>query len=274
MEVVPMRRLPAVLLVAVAVAGCKKSEPPAAAPAAGPTAAAPAAAPAAQGTTIKGKILEKLEAPPYSYLKLGAGKEEMWAAVPKTDVKKGEEVTVVNAMPMNAFESKTLNKKFDVVFFGTLEGQGGPAAPQAAAAPVPGQPTPGMDMSPEAVRAQHANVSKVAVDVGNVKVDRASGADARTVAEIHAQKAALKEKAVTVRGKVVKYNAGIMGKNWVHLRDGSGKADKGDDDITVTTQDAAAVGDVVTAKGVVRTDKDFGAGYAYPVIVEDAKLSK
>jgi hypothetical protein len=64
-----------------------------------------------------------------------------------------------------------------------------------------------------------------------------------------------------------------MGKNWVHLRDGSGTAGK-DNDITVTTGDRVAVGDVVTAKGTVRVDKDFGAGYAYPVIVEDAKLSK
>jgi hypothetical protein len=71
----------------------------------------------------------------------------------------------------------------------------------------------------------------------------------------------------------VKFNGGIMGRNWVHLRDGSGTAGK-DNDVTVTTADEVAVGDVVVAKGVVRVDKDFGAGYAYPVIVEDAKLSK
>jgi len=268
-----MRRLSAVLLVAVAVAGCKKSEPPAAPQgASGPIAeaAAPAAAQAAS-TTVKGKIVEKLDAPPYSYLKLQSGKEEMWAAVPKTDLKKGDDATVVGAMPMNGFESKTLNRKFDVVFFGTLEGAAG-AAPAAAGAP--GQPAMGSDTSPAGMAAQHANVAKGPVDVGDVKVDKATGPDARTVAEIHAQRTALKEKPVTLRGKVVKYNAGIMGKNWLHLRDGSGKADKADNDITVTTQDAAAVGDVVTVKGVVRVDKDFGAGYAYPVIVEDAKVGK
>ena len=78
---------------------------------------------------------------------------------------------------------------------------------------------------------------------------------------------------MTIRAKVVKYNAGIMGKNWLHLRDGSGKADK-DNDLTVTSNDVAKVGDVVVIKGAVRTDKDFGAGYAYPVIVEDAKIAK
>jgi hypothetical protein len=122
--------------------------------------------------------------------------------------------------------------------------------------------------------AQHAAAATGPADVGSVKVDKAAGPDARTVAEVYAQKAQLKEKKVAVRGKVVKFSAGIMGRNWVHLRDGSGAQDKGTNDITVTTGDQAAVGDVVVAKGVVRTDKDFGAGYAYPVIVEDAKLSK
>ena len=265
-----MRRLSAVLLVAAAVAGCKKSEAPAAAPVAPPPAAAEAAAPAApQGTTIKGKIVERLDAPPYTYLKLATGKDEQWAAVPKTELAKGAEATVVGAMPMQGFESKTLNRKFDVVYFGTLEGAA--AAPAADAAP--GQPPPGMDTSPAGMAAQHANVAKGPSEVGDVKVDKASGADARTVAEVYAQKAQLKDKQVTIRAKVVKYNAGIMGKNWLHLRDGSGKADK-DNDLTVTSNDVAKVGDVVVIKGAVRTDKDFGAGYAYPVIVEDAKIAK
>jgi hypothetical protein len=107
-----------------------------------------------------------------------------------------------------------------------------------------------------------------------VKVPKAEGADARTVAELWTQRSALKEKKVTVRGKVVKFSGGIMGRNWVHLRDGTGTAAKGDNDITVTTNDDVAVGDVVVAKGVVRLAKDFGAGYAYPVIVEDAKVAK
>jgi uncharacterized protein YdeI (BOF family) len=266
MEVSPMRRLSAVLLVAVAVAGCKKSEPPAAAPPAAPV-AAPEAAPAApQGTTIKGKVLERLDAPPYSYLKIAVGKEEMWAAVPKTDLTKGKEVSVVNAMPMTNFESKTLNRKFDTVYFGTLEGAT-PALPDA------GKMAGSTDPSPANMAAQHANVGKGAAEVGNVKVAKATGADARTVAEVYAQKAQLKDKPVTIKGKVVKYNAGIMGKNWLHLRDGTGKADV-DNDLTVTSDDAAAVGDVVTVKGTVRIDQDFSHGYKYPVLVDGAKISK
>ncbi len=265
-----MRRLSAVLLVAVAVAGCKKTEPPAAAPAAATNAMEAQAAPPA--SNLKGKVLERLDAPPYSYLRIQSGKEELWAAVPKAEVAKGAEVTVLNAMPMANFESKTLKRKFEVVFFGTLDG---PAAAGAAApSPMPGMAPAGMDSTPAGMAQQHAKAAQGPSNVGDVKVAKATGADARTVAEVYAQKGALKDKPVTIRGKVVKFNPGIMGKNWVHIQDGTGKADKQDNDVTVTTQDMTAVGETVVVKGTVRADKDFGAGYAYPVIVEDAKLSK
>jgi len=254
-----MRRLSVVLLVALAVAGCKKKESPQQPVAEG--------APGAAGA-IQGKVLERLDAPPYSYLKLQTAQGETWAAVPKTDTASGAVVTVSGAMPMSGFESKTLNRKFDVVYFGTLGGDAG--APPAGMPPAPGA---GGMPDPAGMAAQHAAAAAGPADVGDVKVAKASGGDARTVAEIFAQRATLKEKPVTVRGKVVKFNEGIMGRNWVHLRDGSGTAGK-DNDITITTNDKIGVGDVVVVKGTVRVDKDFGAGYAYPVIVEDAKLTK
>ncbi len=258
-EVKLMRRTYVVLLVALAAAGCKKKE------AAGPQQAVEGAVPAgAAASTIKGKVLERLDAPPYSYVRLQTAQGEVWAAVPKTDVEKGAEVAVGGAMPMNGFESKTLKRKFDVVYFGTL---GGPEVQQAA--PPPGQVPP----NPANMAAQHAAAAAGPSDAASVKVSKATGADARTVVEIYAQRAALREKPVTLRGKVVKFNEGIMGKNWVHLRDGTGTAGK-DNDLTVTTTDRADVGDVVLVKGTVRIDKDFGAGYAYPVIVEDAKVTK
>ena len=252
------RRLSVVLLVAVAVAGCKKKE------------AAPqqAGAPGAEGASaaIKGKVLERLDAPPYSYLKLQTEKGETWAAVPKTDTDKGAEVVVTGAMPMNDFESKTLKRKFEVVYFGTIGGSNAAAAPGAAGAEPGGAPAVGM-------AAQHAAAAAGPSDVSSVKVPKASGADARTVAEVFAQRSALKEKPVTIRGKIVKYNEGIMGRNWIHIRDGSGAAGK-DNDLTITTAEKAAVGDVVVVKGKVAVEKDFGAGYSYPVIIEDAKIAK
>ncbi|MEI8164619.1 MAG: nucleotide-binding protein, partial [Betaproteobacteria bacterium] len=109
---------------------------------------------------------------------------------------------------------------------------------------------------------------------GDVKVAKASGADARTVAEVVSKNAELKDKTVQVRGKVVKFTEAVMGKNWIHLRDGSGSAADKTDDLLVTTKDQAKVGDVVLVKGMVRTDKDFGSGYSYKVLVEDASLQK
>jgi hypothetical protein len=273
-----MRRLSAVLLLTLAVAACKKKE------AAPLEAAGVAPGQPTPSASVKGKIVERLDADPYSYLRLKTAQGETWAAVPKTDKNAGDDVVVANAMAMPQFESKTLKRKFDLVYFGTLQGQDAGGAPMGGGMPgamgggMPGAmggqgPMGGPGGPPANMAAQHAAAAAGPADVGNVKVPKASGADARTVAEVFAQRTALKEKPVTVRGKVVKYNEQIMGRNWLHIRDGSGTAGK-DNDLTVTSAEKAAVGDVVVVKGTVRIDKDFGAGYSYPVIVEDAKLAK
>ncbi len=108
----------------------------------------------------------------------------------------------------------------------------------------------------------------------NVKVDKAKGADAYTVAELYAESAKLDKKTVTIRGKVVKVSAGIMDRNWIHLRDGSGDAAKKTNNLVVTSKDLPKVGDIVTATGTLAKDKDFGMGYRYAVIVEEAKVKK
>ncbi|HZL97791.1 MAG TPA: hypothetical protein VFB91_03690 [Terriglobales bacterium] len=105
-----------------------------------------------------------------------------------------------------------------------------------------------------------------------IKVEKAKGADACTVSEAFEKAGSLDKKTVVVRGKVVKVSKGIMGKNWVHLQDGSGDPGKGTNDLVATTQDDPKVGNVVTAKGTLRKDKDFGAGYKYRVIVEEATV--
>jgi len=84
--------------------------------------------------------------------------------------------------------------------------------------------------------------------------------------------AELKDQIVLVRGKVVKYHPEIMGMNWVHLRDGTGSAVDNSNDLVVTTTHETKIGDIVTVTGIVRTDKDFGYGYAYKVLIEEATL--
>ncbi len=212
---------------------------------------------AAAAAVLKGEVLEARDVESYTYLRLKTSEGETWAAVGKTAVKKGQKVTVENIMVMNNFESKALKKTFPRIVFGTLvgAGAGGAAAGGSAAA------------SPHSGQA-------VAAFSGNVKVPKASGPDARTVAEVIAKSAELKDKKVTVRGTVVKFTGMVMNKNWIHLRDGSGSAADKTDDLLVTTLDQAKVGDVVVIKGVVRTDKDFGAGYSYKVLVEEATLGQ
>lgn len=205
-------------------------------------------------TAVKGKVLEVQDVESYTYLRLKTKDGETWAAVGKTPVKKGAEVTIENVMVMSNFESKTLKKTFPKILFGSLGG--------TTAIPMP---------SDSEMAAAHAGVAKTK-EVGDIQVPKASGANAYTVAEIIAKGAQLKDKPVLVRGKVVKYNPGIMGKNWVHLRDGSGSAADNTHDILVTTLNQAKVGDVVTVQGVVRTNKDFGAGYSYKVLIEEAAL--
>ena len=96
---------------------------------------------------------------------------------------------------------------------------------------------------------------------------------ATTVAVVWKTRTALAGKQVTLRGKVVKYHGGILGVNWIHLQDGSGNAADGSNDITVTSESECKVGDAISITGTVAIDKDLGAGYKYPVIIERATIS-
>lgn len=206
------------------------------------------AMPSPQGATLKGEVLEVRDVEGYTYLRLKTRQGETWAAVTTAAVKKGAQVTLGDMMVMENFQSKALGKKFDRIVFASIADPG-----KAAAA------------SPHGVAAAPASVAKVA---------KASGADGRTVAEVVAGRVALKDKPVTIRGQVVKVSSGILGKNWVHLQDGSGSAASGTHDILVTTTDTTAVGDVVNARGTVRTDVNVGPGYAYAVLVDGATIRK
>jgi hypothetical protein len=136
------------------------------------------------------------------------------------------------------------------------------AAPAAAAAPEATTPTmPPGETHPAPTAAAEVDLTGIAKAEGG-----------KTVAEVFAEKDALAGKAVTFRGKVVKTNPDIMGKNWLHVRDGSGE--EGTNDLTITTAGTLPnVGDTVLVTGNVSLNKDFGMGYAYDVLVEDAQVT-
>ncbi len=210
---------------------------------------------------LQGEVLEVKDVDAYSYLRLKTKDGETWAAVTRAPVKKGDRVAIDNPMVMRNFESKTLKKTFDQIVFGSIADPNAPRGAKPAGVTAATAPAHGMSGTPAAAPAP-------------VKVPKATGPDARTVAEVVAGKATLKGKPVVVHGQVVKVSSGILGKNWLHLQDGSGTAAAGTNDILVTTKATAAVGDIVNVKGIVRTDVDLGSGYAYAVLIEDAALSK
>lgn len=94
-----------------------------------------------------------------------------------------------------------------------------------------------------------------------------------TIADIYKNRAELAGKQVRVSGEVVKVNNRIMKRNFLHLQDGTGDAGDGSNDLTVTSQDTAKIGDRVTAVGKVTLDLDFGAGYHYPLLMEEASIT-
>ena len=104
----------------------------------------------------------------------------------------------------------------------------------------------------------------------------ASAADAKvqTVAALNQNKATLAGKTISAQGKVVKVNNGIMGRNFVHVQDGTGDAATATNNLIVTSKQTAAVGDQVTVSGVVVVNRDFGAGYSYPLLIEEASITK
>lgn len=212
--------------------------------------------PASSPTVVKGEVLEVRNSGGYTYLRLKTRDGETWAAVNRTSVGKGAQVSLENVMTMTDFQSKSLNKTFPTILFAKL-----------------GSTTGGAESPAQDLANARAGLGKAPAGAA-IKVARASGANARTVEEIVGNVAKLKDKTVTVRGQVVKYNAGILGKNWVHLRDGTGSEAAGTHDILVTTSSETKTGETVTVQGTVRADKDFGAGYAYKVLIEDATLTR
>lgn len=203
-----------------------------------------------------GKVLETMDTAGYTYVHVDTGKEKFWAAAPQFAAKVGDDVVVPEGMPMPDYHSKTLDRTFAMVYFV-------PSILVAGAENLAG------DM-PAAHPPMHGGKTVVkTTDVDLSGITPAEGG--QTVADLFAGKADLAGKPVKVRGKVVKFSPAIMGKNWIHLQDGSGAA--GTNDLTVTTSAIVKKGDTVTISGILVIDKDFGYGYAYDVIIEDADVT-
>ncbi len=195
-----------------------------------------------------GIVIETMDAGGYTYSNLKKDGMTDWVASPATSVKIGQEVSFTGCMPMVNFHSKALNRTFPTIkFCGAMKGDSEPLK-------------------------NKLTVSKVVAPTSDeIKaIQAAKGKDAYSVADCYAKSTELDKKTVEVRGKVMKVSNGIMGMNWAHIQDGTGSSATNNNNIVVTMKGDPEPGKIITISGTLMKNKDFGSGYKYDVIIEQA----
>ena len=267
------------LVLVIGLTACSKDKPEE--QASTPQPAQQQAAPeAATPAPMTGKVLESMDAAGYTYINVETETGEKWIAVNLSAVEVGEEITFMDGMVMQNFFSKSLDRTFpEIVFSSGLVGKG--ATP-------PGMPPAGTgaDSFSQALSSEGTALApaagemvtgskKAVVEFAEIKVDKAPGENSYTVAEIFSKATELNGQTVVIRGKVVKVSPRIMGRNWIHIQDGTGSPGDSTHDLVITTsQEAGADCDIITMEGVLTANKDFGSGYSYAVIIEEASLKE
>ncbi|MHC4324820.1 MAG: nucleotide-binding protein [Planctomycetota bacterium] len=196
----------------------------------------------------KAVVQEVIQANSYTYLKVKEAESEFWIAVTKRQIDAGATISFAGGLEMNNFESKELQRTFEKIYFVDRILGGEPSA------------------SAQSMSMPHG--MKPELEKKEVSIEPAEGGI--TIGELFANRDSYADKTVLIKGQVTKVNRAIMDRNWVHLQDGTG--DSGGYDLTITTGEEVNVGDVVTFEGKITLNKDFGSGYSYEVIMEQAKL--
>lgn len=247
-----------------------------------PKTSAPSDVPTGSGT-----IVETMNASGYTYMLIENQMKKTWVAIPGAKVETGETVSYYEGIEMKNFTSNSLNRTFETVIFspGLADQKAADTAADTQNKEISQQPAP-TDSFTAAIQAEKMNVQpdiSTAVSGGSagaiapleeISIEKATGDNGYTVGEIFEQAKQLAGEKVRVQGKVVKFNPMIMGKNWVHLQDGTGDPMQNSHDLVVTTGETVAVDSIITIEGQLAADKDFGAGYKYAAIIEDASIIK
>ncbi|SMO72984.1 hypothetical protein SAMN06265379_10639 [Saccharicrinis carchari] len=200
-------------------------------------------------------VQEVLQTTKYTYLKVSENQSERWVAVSKLEAMPGDRYYYDKGLPMKDFHSKELNRDFETVDF--INNISKTPLGQKAVTNTP------------IMQAPHGHSGKVVVPKNSdVSIQKSEGE--LTIAQIFADPQRYANKQVEIKGTVVKVNKSIMGKNWIHLQDGTGHNDKFD--LTLTSNQVPPINQVQSFKGTLNLNKDFGAGYFYEVIVEDAEM--
>lgn len=227
---------------------------------------------AADGT-ISGTIIETMNAADYTYVLIDGGPDKIWAAIPQTTLATGETITLAAGMEMKNFHSSSLDRTFDSIIFSPGIAGAKPASPHGKSTRKQSDSSDSFAAAVAAERGAAAASPQVQPEQGSAgsmgavapfaetSVEKAVGENSYTVGEIFEQAQELDGKKVRVRAQVVKFNSNIMGKNWLHLQDGTGDPMKNSHDLVVTTSDELSGPKIITVEGTVAADKDFGAGY-------------
>ena len=211
-----------------------------------------------------GKVAETMNSGGYTYILLQTKTKMSWVAIAETKVELGQEVVLAPGMEMIDFHSKSLDRTFDSIIFSEgLITQRDVAAGQGSA-----------HGSADAQKKTYGSKGTKPAAKENINVEKATGENSYTVAELFEKRKELDNQDIVLRGEVIKVTARIMNKNWLHIQDGTGSAQDGNNDMVVTTMDLPSVGDIVTVKGVLFSDKDFGSGYRYDAIIEFGQVSE
>ena len=248
-----------------------------------PAMAMPNSATTTDGKTVSGTVIETMNSAGYTYILVDSGDAKNWVAIPETTVKAGNRVSYYEGMTMPTFTSKTLNKTFENIVFsaGLAETSESAHGTSTAKAVAPADSFSAalqaerQSAAPDPSTSQMSGGSAAAIaPLQEITIPKTLGENAYTVEEIFMGLKTLAGKKVRIQGKVIKFSPNIMGKNWVHLQDGTGNPLQNSHDLVLTTDATPAVDTIVTMEGILAADKDFGAGYKYTAIVEQASLLK
>ncbi len=201
---------------------------------------------AAKGDVFTGVVVDVLQGGGYTYLQIeDSFKKRYWAALEGVAIEKGTEVRFSEEMQVKNFESKSLNRTFDnIIFASNLQ-----------------------------YRTDKPEKGNLAIITEVVKESPYQQKDTLSVREVTQNRVNLKDKTVAIRGKVVKVSPNILERNFIHIQDGTGEGSEVGR-IVFTSKELPKVGDIVTARGIVNVDKDFGSGYMYKIIIENATFSQ
>jgi len=197
------------------------------------------------------KVKEVVQTSNYTYLKVTDNGAENWIAVTRQEAAVGEVYYYDEALEMKNFNSKELNRTFETIYF-----------------------VQGISKEPIAAAAEPQMGNKAVQPTLTIKegISVAPAEGGVSIANLYASRNDFGGKKIKMKGQVVKINEEVMGKNWIHIQDGT--KDGENFDLTITTLDKVKLDDVVTFEGTISLKKDFGYGYFYELIMEDAKLVK